>query len=131
MSMFHFDVSPTKREGAVSILFCQEVISAYTYTYHHYVNWISSSVFLSKDDTQSALESLYSNNIISSLLQLAKRHSHIVPQPEEDATAGMSVLTYKCISHMMNIWSELVLTSSKFLNQVNSRLFLLRRFLEY
>lgn len=89
----------------------QELVTSYIYTLHHYVNWISSGVFLSREESQQVFEVFYTSHFIPMLLQLMRDKCSTGPKS--------AMWNMKTVSQWMNICSELVLTSSKFLQQVN------------
>lgn len=62
---------------------------------------------VNKDDSQSLLESIYRTQLIRRLIEVCRNYG------------GSSSLSATCISAIINILSELVLSSSKFLAQVS------------
>lgn len=79
------------------------VLTAQSSVINHIVAWIASGLVTSKDEIQAVLEALYRSNTIK---QILSRASLLSP-----------FLSHKCMHHVINIMSELVLTSSKFLTQ--------------
>eukprot|EP01039_Chlorochromonas_danica_P000352 gene348-377_t len=70
---------------------------------NHVITWVTSGFIAHKDDAQYLFEQIYKLSLIPILLKMAKAFGHY--------------LTGKAIGQLMNLLSELILSSSKFLLQ--------------
>ena len=81
-----------------------EFLSCLISTINYLIIWLAGSVSLSKEENQMISEQLLRHNIISQLLGSSGDFSSFIPM--------------KSVSRLMNVLSELVLTNTKFMNQV-------------
>jgi hypothetical protein len=78
-----------------------QVLAAATSLLNHLVTWVTSGLFVQKEDAQQLLELLYSLSFVPLLLHNARNYGNY--------------FSGKTVSQMLNVLSELVLSSSKFL----------------
>jgi hypothetical protein len=74
--------------------------------FNYLIMWNAGNVQLTKEESSQITETFFKQNIISIILSSIPDYA--------------TYLSYKCVSHIINVLSELVLTSNKFLTQVRS-----------
>lgn len=79
------------------------MVAAVTSVLNHIITWVTSGLLAQKEDAQHLIEQTYSLCFVPALINCAK--------------ISGNALSGKCISQLMNVLSELVLSSSKFLLQ--------------
>lgn len=77
----------------------------------------------SKEDTQAVLEAIYRSHLIEHLIDACRTYGSNSNNNNSTTRTSTLLLSGKCVATVANVLSELVLSSSKFLNQVSSRLF--------
>ena len=98
---------------ATPSVYTQHLITLIAYLFHHIITWmVNTTIPLPKQDIQLLLEQSYKQNIIAMIIS-----QHMVTYS--------TYLNSYCLSYFMNICSEFVLTSSKFLNQVKYKIIII------
>ncbi len=78
---------------------CGELFSSLVLTLYHFVNWVTSGVFLTKEETAVITDMLIQLNVVEYVVKTSSYFDH----------DSINILTVKCLSNVMNICSELVL----------------------
>lgn len=89
-------------------ILASEIIASIVSMLNFIIIWNTNNVQLTKEEIASMTEQMNQENVISMVIQSLQEY--------------IMYTSYKCVSHVLNMFSELVLTSNKFLLQVNSPL---------
>jgi hypothetical protein len=95
---------------------CSEAFASMALSLHHIVNWVTSGIFLGKDESLVFLDELHKTRLIPQLLHATTGFAS--SDSSSLSNADVSALSVKCQSNLLSVWSELVLSTSKFLSQV-------------
>ena len=113
-------------------LLCSECFSSTTLAIHHIVSWITTGLFLSTNESLRFLEDLHEARIVNTLMDSTayfvslfnnnfNNNKQLLNKKlsSNTSTVQFSILSAKCQSNLLSILKELLLSSSKFMNQVS------------